>query len=167
MYKSKLYNAGHPNRRLTIVRLPAPADNSRMTITRIAAALGALTLAGAANAAQPIAGRWITEDGSAIVQVGPCGSSTCGRIAAVLKQRSGAAATDVNNPDAKLRSRAIVGMPILSGFSDAGDDWRGRIYDPRNGKTYKSIVSRAADGTLKVKGCVAFICQTQTWKSAR
>lgn len=138
-----------------------------MPIARAAAALSALFLAGTAHAAQPIAGRWLTQDGSAIVQVGPCGGATCGRIAAVLKAKPGAPTADVNNPDAGLRRRTVVGLTILSGFSDAGDDWRGRIYDPRNGKTYKSIVARAADGTLKVKGCIAFICQTQVWKPVR
>jgi uncharacterized protein (DUF2147 family) len=138
-----------------------------MTIARTATALFALTFAGTAHAAQPIAGRWVTEDGGAIVQVGACGAATCGRIATVLKSKPGAAATDVNNPDAKLRTRPVVGLPILTGFSDAGDDWRGRIYDPRNGKSYKSIVARAADGTLKVKGCISFICQTQVWKPVK
>ncbi len=138
-----------------------------MTICRSLAALLALTFAGTAHAAQPIAGRWITQDGGAIVQIGPCGDTTCGKIATVLKARPGAAATDVNNPDAALRARPIVGLPILSGFSDAGDDWRGRIYDPRNGKSYKSIVSRAKDGTLQVKGCISFICQTQVWKPVK
>lgn len=141
-----------------------------MTIARFAApaalSLAALTLAGPAQAAQPIAGKWLTQDGSAIVQIGQCGGSTCGRIAKVIKAKAGAPATDVNNPDAALRSRPIVGMPILSDFSDAGDEWRGRIYDPRNGKSYKSIVTRAKDGSLKVKGCISFICQTQTWKPA-
>lgn len=138
-----------------------------MTMLRSLAALLALTLAGTAHAAQPIAGRWLTEDGSAIVQVGPCGAATCGKITTVLKARPGAATVDVNNPDPKLRTRPIVGLPILFGFSDAGNDWRGRIYDPRNGKSYKSIVTRGADGTLQVKGCIAFLCQTQVWKPAR
>ena len=138
-----------------------------MNVPRAAAALVALTIAGTAHAAQPIAGRWVTADGSAIVQVGPCGGSTCGRIATVLKSQPGAPTTDVGNPDAALRTRPIVGLPILSGFSDAGSDWRGRIYDPRNGKSYKSIVARAPDGTLKVKGCISFICQTQVWKPAK
>ena len=139
-----------------------------MTIIRPAAiAAVALFLAGTAHAAQPIAGRWITEDGSAIIQVGPCGASTCGRIASVVKARPGAPTTDVNNPDAKLRARPVVGLPILSGFSEADNEWRGRIYDPRNGKTYKSIVTRGENDTLRVKGCVSFICQTQVWKAAR
>jgi uncharacterized protein (DUF2147 family) len=138
-----------------------------MTIFRASVAVFALTLAGAAHAAQPIAGRWLTEDGAAIVQVGPCGTSTCGRIATVVKARPGAPTTDVNNPDAALRSRPMVGLPILSGFTQSGNEWRGRIYDPRNGKSYKSIVTRGENDTLRVKGCIAFICQTQVWKAAR
>ena len=138
-----------------------------MIIARTAAALLALSLAGAAHAAQPITGRWLIEDGSAVVQVGPCGGATCGRIVTVLKPRAGAPTTDANNPDAALRNRPIVGIPILSGFSDAGKDWRGQIYDPRTGKSYKSIVTHEKDGTLKVKGCISFLCQTQVWKPAR
>ena len=130
--------------------------------------LAILALAAApAHAAQPIAGRYLTEDGAALVEVAPCGGAVCGRIARVLKARAGAAATDVNNTDAALRTRPIVGLPILTGFTDKGKDWRGSIYDPRNGKTYKSIVSRNGDGTLKVQGCIAFICRTQTWRPAR
>ena len=79
----------------------------------------------------------------------------------------GAAATDVNNKNAALRSRTIVGMPVLSEFTDGGSDWRGRIYDPKSGKTYKSILKREADGTLKVQGCIAFFCRTQRWTPAR
>ncbi|WP_026325870.1 DUF2147 domain-containing protein [Sphingomonas sp. Mn802worker] len=133
----------------------------------LTALTGSLALAAPAFAAQPISGRYLTEDGAALVEVGPCGGKTCGRIVRVLKHTPGAAATDVNNKDKALRSRPIIGMPVLSEFADAGDDWRGRIYDPRNGKTYKSIVSRNADGSLKVQGCIAFLCQTQTWRPAR
>ncbi len=120
-----------------------------------------------AHAAAPIAGRSLTQDGSGIVQIGPCGGSVCGRLVTILRSTPGAAKTDVNNSDAALRSRPILGMPILSNFTDSGKDWRGQIYDPRNGKTYKSIVTRNADGSLNVKGCIAFFCQTQRWTPAR
>lgn len=128
--------------------------------------LATLFLAVPASAATPIAGRYVTEDGSALVEVGPCGGTTCGRIVRVLKHRPGAAATDVNNSNQALRARPIVGMPVLSGFADKGKDWRGTIYDPRNGKSYKSIVTRQPNGTLKVQGCIAFLCQTQEWRPA-
>ena len=135
-------------------------------IARLAPCALAL-IATPALAAQPIAGRYLTEDGAALVEVGRCGAVTCGKIAKVVKARPGAPSTDVNNRDESLRSRPILGMPILSDFTDRGKDWRGQIYDPRNGKTYKSIVSRNTDGSLKVQGCIAMFCQTQTWRPAR
>lgn len=135
------------------------------SIARAAAVAGAM-IAMPAIAASPIAGRYVTQDGAALIEVGRCGPTTCGRLVKILKATPGAPATDVNNSDSALRKRPIVGLPILSGFTDRGADWRGHIYDPRNGKTYKSIVSRNGDGSLKVQGCVAFICRTQTWKPA-
>lgn len=127
--------------------------------------LSLLLLAGTAQAAEPIAGRWVTENGKAVVAIGPCGAATCGRIARVLVATPGPA-TDRYNPDPARRGQPIQGLEILSGFSDKGADWRGRIYDPESGKTYKSIVAREPGG-LKVQGCVMMFCRSQHWKPAR
>ena len=116
-----------------------------------------------ADAATPIAGRWMTEEKTAIVTVGPCGSNVCGRLTTLLKQPPSGPPVDSNNPDPALRRRPLEGLVILSGFADKGDDWRGKIYDPKSGKTYKSILKRESDGTLKVQGCIAFFCRTQRW----
>ena len=131
--------------------------------------LAALALAFpfAAQAAEPIAGRYYTEDGSGIVAVGPCGAAMCGKLATIVKRAPDAPANDVRNDDPALRSRPLIGMPILSGLTDKGADWRGEIYDPRRGKTFRSIVSRNADGSLSVQGCMAMFCRTQLWKPAR
>ncbi|WP_245841858.1 DUF2147 domain-containing protein [Sphingomonas lenta] len=130
-----------------------------------------LFLASAAQAAPPIAGRWVTQEGDSIVTIGPCGSGggdqTCGRITTFLRRPDTPNPTDRNNPDPALRRRPVLGLAVLTGFTDQGKDWRGRIYDPRSGKSYKSILSRNPDGTLKVQGCIAFICRTQTWRPAR
>lgn len=120
----------------------------------------------AAPAPPPVTGRWLTEEGKAIVEIAPCGASLCGRIARVLKPRPGGPATDVNNPDARLRTRPIEGITILSGFAAKGDRWAGRIYDPESGRTYRSELS-AQGGTLKVKGCFGPFCKTQDWTRAR
>lgn len=125
-----------------------------------------LTVATPALAATPIAGRWLTEDGKAVVTVGPCGAVTCGRVSRILVPVEGGPATDRNNPDARLRGRPLDGLEVLSGFTDKGADWRGRIYDPKSGKSYKSILSREPSG-LKVQGCIMMFCQTQHWKPAR
>jgi uncharacterized protein (DUF2147 family) len=115
------------------------------------------------HAAQPIGGRWATVEGKAIVEIAPCGNNVCGRIVKIVKPTPGRPHTDVENPDPKLRGKPLEGLAILSNFSDGGSHWKGTIYDPESGKSYNSKVSRNGDGTLKVQGCIAFFCKTQTW----
>ena len=40
----------------------------------------------------------------------------------------------------------------------------GEIYNPEDGKTYDSEMEVIDADTVKVSGCVWFICKTQTWK---
>ena len=40
----------------------------------------------------------------------------------------------------------------------------GKIYDPRSGNTYKSNLYLNDDGSLKVEGCLAFICDGEEWQ---
>ncbi|MEK7342618.1 MAG: DUF2147 domain-containing protein [Pseudomonadota bacterium] len=129
--------------------------------------LASASLATTAQAAQPVTGRWATVDGKAIVAIAPCGKQLCGRIERIVKPTPGRAPTDIKNPDPALRSKPLVGLALLSGFEDAGDIWKGTIYDPESGKSYASKVSRNPNGTLKVQGCIAFFCKTQTWTPVR
>ena len=103
----------------------------------------------------------------AVVHIAQCGKSLCGKIEKILKPTPGRPNTDVENADPALRSRPLVGLPLLTGFGDAGSHWKGTIYDPESGKSYTSKISRNADGTLKVQGCIAFFCKTQTWTAVR
>ena len=130
--------------------------------------LAAPALTAPAHAADPVAGRWVTEEGDAIIEVGACGKSVCGRIARFLVPPPGGAdQRDINNPDPDLRRRKLLGLPVLYDFDEEDDLWRGRIYDPKSGKSYRSVIRRKGRGRLEVKGCVAFFCQTQIWKRAR
>ncbi|WEK43599.1 MAG: DUF2147 domain-containing protein [Candidatus Sphingomonas colombiensis] len=133
----------------------------------LACAALSIALPSAASAAEPIAGRYFTADGSGIIAVAPCNTAMCGKLATIVKPTPGGPTTDVKNPDPALRSRPFLGMPILLSLTDQGKDWRGEIYDPRRGKTFKSIVTRNVDGSLNVQGCVAMFCQTQVWRPAR
>ena len=74
---------------------------------------------------------------------------------------------DINNPHAALRNRPIQGLPILTGFRDAGRNWEGTAYDPRAGKSYRSYLTLMRDGTLEVKGCIGPFCRTKSWTPAR
>lgn len=128
------------------------------------AAVATLSLAAPARAADPIAGRWITEDRDAVVTIARCGSSVCGRITRFLVvPPQGADQRDVNNPDPAKRARKLMGLPVLFSFSADGEVWRGRIYDPKSGKDYRSVLRRTAADRLEVKGCLGPFCQTQKW----
>lgn len=118
-------------------------------------------------AAEPVAGRWMTADKDAVIAIAPCGSKLCGTIDRFLvPPPQGLDQRDVNNKDAKLRSRKLLGMPILTGFTFTDGAWRGQIYDPKSGKTYRSVLEPAGN-VLKVKGCISIFCQTQTWTRAK
>ena len=117
-----------------------------------------------ANEAPPsILGSWMTDTRSAIVDISFCEpESPCGEITWV--DPNGASVVDRNNPDESLRERPLVGVKMLWGFKAKGEKWKsGKIYNPKDGKTYKSKMSLNDDGTLKVKGCVGPICKTQIW----
>ncbi|MBO6527475.1 DUF2147 domain-containing protein, partial [Erythrobacter sp.] len=103
-----------------------------------------------------------------IIQIGDCGRSTCGRIAKFLvPPPQGVDQRDVNNKDRAKRGRKLLGMPILTGFTEEADLWRGTIYDPKSGKTYRSVIRRKGADRLEVKGCIGPFCQTQVWNRAR
>jgi uncharacterized protein (DUF2147 family) len=127
-----------------------------------AAGLSAVCLSAPAHAADPVTGRWLTQGGEAIVAIRPCGPQFCGSIERVVKPTPGAPTTDAKNPNPALRSRPYLGLTILSNFADAGNDWRGQIYDPKSGRTYRSTL-KAAGNNLEVKGCIAVFCRSQTW----
>ena len=131
-------------------------------------ALAALVTAAPLLAAQPIEGRWMTAEKDAIITIDDCGSSLCGKITRFLvAPPQGADQRDVNNTNASLRNSKLLGMPVLTGFSKDDDVWRGQIYDPKSGKTYRSIVRRKSADRLEVKGCLGPFCQTQVWTKAR
>ena len=134
------------------------------TITRLA--LGAaLFSATPLAAAEPITGSWVTANRDGVVRIAPCGKNLCGMLARFLVTPPGGAdQRDVHNPDAKLRNRKLLGLPILTGFSEEGAVWRGTIYDPKAGKSYRSILRRLDGDRLEVKGCIGPFCQTQVWR---
>ena len=132
------------------------------------AAAATLAFATPAMAADPITGRWITTEKDAVVTIAKCGATYCGKLSKYLvTPEGGANQRDVNNPNPRLRSRTLLGTPILSSFKLDGKLWRGKIYDPRNGKTYRSILRRKNANVLEVKGCLGPFCQTQIWTRAR
>lgn len=137
---------------------------SRKLLAIAAVALSALS----AQAAAPITGRWVTQSKEGVVEIYQCGALICGKLAKFLvPPPNGAGQKDVNNPNKALRGRTLLGMNILTGFKAVGDEYKGQIYDPKSGRTYRSVVYKGKSGNLVVKGCVGPFCQAQTWMPAR
>lgn len=128
----------------------------------------ALALVGVAGAA--LAGpedTWLTEGGKSHVEIRMCGEEFCGRIVWLREPHNedGSVKLDKNNKDEALRSRTILGIDLLSGFAAGGEGpWKGgRIYNPENGKTYRSNLRMQDADTMRVSGCVFIFCETQVW----
>jgi len=120
------------------------------------------------QAAAPVTGKWVTQSKDGVVEIYECGASICGKIAKFLVMPpAGAGAKGIKNPNKTLRSRTILGMNILTGFKEVGNEWKGQIYDPKSGKTYRSVVYKGKSGNLVVKGCIGPFCQAQSWTQAR
>lgn len=109
-------------------------------------------------------GRWKTDDHKAVVTIGACGPSLCGRISKVLDKVPAVPETDINNPNPDMRNRPIIGLPVLSGFKRDGREWTGgRAYDPKTGNSYRAKLALNEDGSLKVTGCILFVCRSKRW----
>jgi uncharacterized protein (DUF2147 family) len=122
----------------------------------------------AAHAAPDVRGNWLTQDKTAVIAIEQCGTKLCGSVARVLVKRPGVPTTDINNPDPALRGRPFIGLRIISGMRPTPRRWEGgRIYDPNNGKSYNSYLALNADDSLKVAGCISFICRSQRWTRIR
>ncbi|MEH6758284.1 MAG: DUF2147 domain-containing protein [Parasphingorhabdus sp.] len=130
--------------------------------------IGSMLLAAPALASDSIKGNWVTQDGDAIIKIDQCGDTVCGRIHKYLvTPPNGVNQKDTKNPDKNLRNRKLLGTAILTGFKPDGDIWRGKVYDPKSGKIYRSEVNLVSQSKLKMKGCIGPFCQGQNWTRAK
>ena len=124
----------------------------------------ALALFSLAGYSQTIIGKWLTEAGDAKVEIYEANGKVNGKIVWLEK---GPDTKDTHNTDEKMRSRKLMGVNILSGLTKKSEKWEGgRIYNPKNGKTYKCSIWPEGD-KLKVRGYLGMFYETQTWKKAK
>ncbi len=75
--------------------------------------------------------------------------------------------TDVENPDPKLKSRPRLGLVVLTNLQHkSGNKYdKGKIYDPKSGKTYSAQAELANPNLLKLRGFigVSLIGRTSEW----
>jgi uncharacterized protein (DUF2147 family) len=141
----------------------------------------ALVLAAASASAQSpgVIGTWLTESGVGQVKIERCADAkdgpVCGHIVGLVnptgpdgKVVAPDTVLDPHNENAALRSRKMIGVPLIWGFKPTSDPNAfegGRIYNGEDGKTYTANISMEADGKLRLRGYVGspMFGKTQLW----
>ena len=136
------------------------------------AATVALVYAGPAAAVEAV-GVWITDGAKSRVEITECGprGELCSEIVWLRQpnDKRGRPLRDGNNPNANLRKRPIIGLPILQNLKPhkrRKSQWAGRIYNPEDGRTYKAFLTVVNKTTIKLQGCAlgGLVCGTRMWK---
>jgi uncharacterized protein (DUF2147 family) len=116
-----------------------------------------------------VTGMWLDESKRGGIVIEPCGDKLCGRLMWMLHplDDKGQPKFDSKNPDPKLRSRSLCGLPLMGGFvKDGPNEWDdGWIYNSEDGNTYDSKFQLLPDGTLKLRGFlgISLLGQSQIW----
>lgn len=125
-----------------------------------------------AQDAQKIAGVWWNDEKTSKIEVKEENGQFTGTVIYINPEKyvNGEPEKDNMNPDVKLRTRSRLGLAILSGLKYVPGDkqWQnGRIYDPKNGKTYDCFAWFENDNNvLYIKGYVAgikWLGRSTTW----
>lgn len=111
-----------------------------------------------ARAADP-RGTWMSQSGETRVRFADCGGQLCGTIVASAQAR------DEKNEDPALRSRALVGVRMITMRANGTDSWQGSLYNFQDGKTYTGRMTMPSANAMSLSGCVmgGLICRSQTW----
>ena len=117
-----------------------------------------------------IVGVWKTGEGNAMVRIYKNGDKYQGKVVWLKEPNdpeTGKPKQDKNHPDEATKTRPILGMINIWGFSfkenNIWDD--GNIYDPKNGSTYSCTIKMINPNSLEVRGYigVSIIGRTDNW----
>lgn len=108
------------------------------------------------------AGEWLVEDGEGKIRIEECGSNLCGYVSEAKNPNE----KDRHNPNPSLRTRSVIGTPILINMKPNGKRWSGTIYNVKDGRSYTAHISLKNADTLRVEGCAfgGMICGGQNWE---
>ena len=110
-------------------------------------------------------GYWATSNLTSIIEVTRCKDALCAEIAWLWDVSvAGRKMLDENNPQDSKQSRPMLGLQLFSRFEKKGSSWKGRIYNPEDGRTYRATVTTRGKNILRVKGCWGPFCLTQHWR---
>jgi uncharacterized protein (DUF2147 family) len=107
------------------------------------------------QSADLVKGTWLNDNKDVKIEIYKSGSKYFGKITWTRNMYEDDGKTlkkDSKNSDEQLRNRSIVNLVVLSNFSYDDGEWTGgEIYNPNNGKTYKSKMNLKGNN-LEVRG---------------
>ena len=108
----------------------------------------------------PAIGYWQTADNGGVIQVKLCGEYLCARLVGIV----------LDHPNDKMptdwRGNSQCGLTLIPWARRVTvDRWRGKIIDPRDGRTYDVTVHVDNRGLLVVRGFIgiSLLGQTNYW----
>lgn len=136
------------------------------------AGIVAFSTVAAAQGADGVTGRWMTENQKGVIAIAPCGGSICGKID-WMKPPPGADPNaiplDKHNHDPARRQQTMCGLQILYGFQHDSDDpkkWtEGNIYDPESGDVYHGNITVQDADHIRLRGYIGIplLGKSQIW----
>jgi len=102
-------------------------------------------------------GTWYNEEKTGKIQFFKQGDKINGKIVWLKEpNENGKPRLDKENPDAKLKTRPLLGLMNLKNFVSTGKGtWEdGEVYDPKNGKTYSCKMTLVSPTQLDVRGFI-------------
>ncbi|MTH95324.1 DUF2147 domain-containing protein [Roseibium sp. RKSG952] len=134
----------------------------KSTLAALALGAGLAMTFAAPSFAADAKGEWIRPSGASKIQINSCSSGLCGKIVWMKQPRN-----DTKNPNASLRKRSLVGVEIIQSMKPTGKSgqWKGKVYNGEDGKTYTGFIQMTSANKLKLEGCVmgGLICKGETW----
>lgn len=131
-------------------------------LTAALCAAGIVSMSAVPSLAGDAEGDWVRPNGASKIRISSCGNALCGKLIWLKTPRN-----DTANPDASKRDRPLVGVQIVQSMKPTKktDQWKGKVYNAEDGKTYTGFIELTSANKLKLEGCVmgGLICKGETW----
>ncbi len=122
-------------------------------------------IAAGTGQAKQIEGYWVTNNFGSVIELYYCKKILCAEIRWLWANSvAGNRLTDRKNSNEMNRQKNLVGLQLFSHMRNKGTIWKGRIYNPEDGRRYKATISQPGDNILRLKGCWGPFCKSQIWR---